>query len=218
MSGPSGMRYTKKEPGVLRSNPRQDLNAETMPAGDSRDELPVTTLRGDAPKSRHGLGHFGHSFRFVKRFAGVLALAAVLTVLLGGSAQASTVIVAEGAALPYQQWVDEAKVPTPAGVLMVIEHTDQPGDCNELALACTDGETIWVSTWIPGLKKTFMHELGHVFAYQHPELAAFEDERFADIYSLCARLARIDPQWAYSAGEGLVPGFRLRRLCYEIRH
>lgn len=146
------------------------------------------------------------------------ALFAVIGCLLAASeSKAVTVIVAEGASLPYQRWVDQARVPTPEVTLAVVEHSDHPSDCYTPALGCTDGETIWVATWATS-KSTFFHELGHVFALHHPDLAAFEDERFADIYSLCARLARIDSGWPYGAGEGLIPGFRLRRFCYEIRH
>lgn len=135
--------------------------------------------------------------------------------LLPAVAQAHTTIIAPPEShLPYQQWVDEARVPTPGGSVTVVEDTaactDQP------VLGCTDGTTIWMQ-WIGG-RATFDHELGHIFAFQHPGLADFYSERFAQSYSLCARLDHIDPRWQYWLPEGgAIRGRRLRAICDGIR-
>jgi hypothetical protein len=142
----------------------------------------------------------------------VLLLAGVVLALGASEAQAHTTIIEPtGSHHPYQQWVDEARVPTPAGTITVVESTL---DCGEPDLGCTDGTTIWVE-W-PANRFTFLHELGHLFAFQHPELAAFTSERFANSYSLCARLTRIAPGWNYLNDEGM-RGSRLQKICEAIR-
>lgn len=140
-------------------------------------------------------------------------LFAALVLAFGvSSASAETTITCEPCTYPYQRWVDEAMVPTPAGSIPVIESTLE---CGEADLGCTDGSTIWVD--MVGGKATFLHELGHVFAFQHPELAEFNSERFAQSYSLCARLPQIDPKWQYSLLVGLIRGSRLSLTCRAIR-
>jgi hypothetical protein len=147
----------------------------------------------------------------VKRIAVVLAILVAGFVTAASASATTTIIEPPGSHFPYQRWVDEAKVPTPAGSIPVIESTLE---CGVPDLGCTDGATIWVD--MVGGKATFLHELGHVFAFQHPELAAFENERFADSYSLCARLHRIAPAWNY-LNDGGIRGSRLRKICRLIR-
>lgn len=144
-------------------------------------------------------------------------LAAVVLALGASEAQAHTPITCDPCSYPYQQWVDEARVPTPGGTLAVVEHSDQPGDCDHPALGCTDGNTIWLAPWPSDRKATFFHELGHIFALENPTLATFTDERFAAAYSLCARLRRIDRRWTYTGPGRGIGGGSLRRLCRVIR-
>ena len=144
-----------------------------------------------------------------------ILLAVFALALVPASAQAHTTISEPPEShFPYQQWVDEAKVPTPNGSVSVVEDT---AACTEQpVLGCTDGGTVWMQ-WIGG-RATFDHELGHIFAFQQPELASFYSERFAQSYSLCARLDHIDPRWQYWMPEGgAIRGRRLRATCEEIR-
>jgi hypothetical protein len=130
-------------------------------------------------------------------------------------------IEAESASLPYQDWADASYVPTPTGTITVVGHTDQPGDCSAPALGCTDGSTIHIATWPSTARRTFLHELGHVFAYQHPELAAFDDEHFANSYSACARISprklRRRRQFPVSIGDAVIHSHRLSYTCQAIR-
>lgn len=146
-----------------------------------------------------------------------LGLALVLFGLVASSASADTTIACDPCSYPYQQWVDEARVPTPDRTVPVTEAEDLTMSCGSPALACTDGNTVWIESWAFSHKPSFLHELGHIFALEHPALAAFTDERFAFAYSLCARLVRIDPRWHYT---GPRPGFQGRALlatCAAIR-
>jgi hypothetical protein len=140
-------------------------------------------------------------------------LLAVVALLVGASSASAytTIIEPMGSHFPYQRWVAEAKVPTPAGTVTV---TEDISGCGEVDLGCTDGTTIWVD--LVGGRFTFLHELGHIFAFQHPELAPFGNERFANSYSLCASLPRIAPGWNY-LNDGGMRGSRLQKICAAIR-
>lgn len=146
----------------------------------------------------------------------LLALAAFS--LTAAFAQAHTTIIAPAnASYPYQRWVDAAHVPTVDRGIEVVEatgHCTDPGG----SLACTDGSTIWIMVF-PGesVEMTFYHELGHAFAFAHPDFRSPLDERFADIYALCAFVPRVFVRHPYSAGEGLIRGTALQRQCEEIR-
>lgn len=173
-----------------------------------------------------------------------LALAGALMALLGGSAQARTLIVApEGSQVPYQRWVDEAKVPTAPVTVSVIAAESVVGCPQNEAFACSDGySTVWLGTASP--RANLYHELGHVFEYfylredpaardriaeliAHPKMAwapwgtewglAALNEAFAMSYAQCARLPRIDPKWEYTIGVVLLAGWRLRKICGLIR-
>lgn len=83
--------------------------------------------------------------------------------------------------LPYQQWVDEAKVPTPS-VIVLLKEAACPNDEN--ALACTDYLTVWMTPQSPDtdwhvIRGAFLHELGHLY-WRSP------NEQLAQQYSLCA--------------------------------
>lgn len=164
-------------------------------------------------------------------------LIAVLVVLtVAPAAQAQTVIVAPEGNSPYQKWVDMSLIPTPAITVTVLLGTD---DCKWgfRPLGCSEGTTIWL--WpelykMPAAKGIFLHELGHVYdAVQLPAWARERflqlsklplnewdgngDERFADIYSLCAQRV-IKVKWQpISAGEGLMSARAARKTCRMIR-
>ena len=131
----------------------------------------------------------------------LLAVAAVLW-FTGATAQARTIIECDSCSYPYQQWVDEAKVPTPNVTLTVV------GDVSpcEGAGGCTEegADTIWFAG--SGGRQGFYHELGHNFDYSMPAWARARylailgrsgpwrrqsynqspNEFFADSYALCA--------------------------------
>lgn len=97
---------------------------------------------------------------------------AVIGVLLGvalagvGSAQAQTTIVCEPCSHPYQRWVDEARVPTPELTVTVIETATPCGGDNgrgDIALACTDNQSVIQLAVVPQMRETFLHELGHIW-------------------------------------------------------
>ncbi len=144
----------------------------------------------------------------------LIALAAILALGVSTAQAQTTIIAPPNASYPYQQWVDRAKVPTPNRSVQVVESSEP---CSEPSLGCTDGSTIWIMVW-PGepVVMTLYHELGHVFAFEHPDFRHYEDERFADIYARCALSRRIWPRVLYSAGEGVIRGVGLQRQCRQI--
>src|SRR3954469_2126092 len=90
----------------------------------------------------------------------VLPVVALLA--LASPARATTILLPDGTASPqpYQSWVDAARVPTPAGNVLL-----RVGGCAELdSLACTeltdrtiDADPGWLRPQI------LLHELGHIF-------------------------------------------------------
>lgn len=171
----------------------------------------------------------------------ILAFAALAACVTPDGARAEVTIspTAPGAAI-YQGWVSEARVPSPDREITVIEEGETP--C-VFALACSNGETIWLAVPQAFDKATFYHELGQVFNFAYllhdPELQnqylsligrrqkewGWESgggtwsgtEWFADSYMQCARLSRIDPSWGYHDGSGLLIGWRLRNVCGWLR-
>lgn len=98
-----------------------------------------------------------------------VTLFAVLACLRwAGEASAVTIIEPPGSHFPYQQWADEAKMPTPDATLEVVETGAEHGcpgrDLNYAG--CTSPQTgmIWVAPEAfaaIGPRRTFWHELGH---------------------------------------------------------
>lgn len=153
----------------------------------------------------------------------------ILPLALSCALLASTAHARTSAPAPYQGWVNQSRVATP-DVTVDVELTT-PEACPG-ALACTDGSTIWFDGRDRG---EFFHELGHVTDYTLTDAdrarlstimrrraswyseadggLASGSEWFADAYSLCARLRRIDPRWTYSTGSGLLRGSRLAKVC-----
>ena len=142
-----------------------------------------------------------------------MVLTALVALAVPTAAQAHTTIIEpEGSHFPYQQWVDEAKVPTPDITLTLIEAPCPEED--EVFYACMGRaeQTIWVNLEMMGRRDAwpraiFYHEIGHFFDYLDlPEWARlrfreirhsgrpwvdegkFEglEEVFADSYSGCA--------------------------------
>jgi hypothetical protein len=132
----------------------------------------------------------------------LLARLALAPALLGalaaaGPASAATVVDPPAGAFPYQQWVDEAKVPTPDVDIRVVE-TMCPSELAGFALACTakGTYTIWLSPE-GGDRQTFLHELGHNFDYY--ELGRWGSRQFRKIID-------DDRPWRSGPGEiGLSP-------------
>lgn len=146
----------------------------------------------------------------------ILGVAAALALAVPACASAGTTIIEPpGSHYPYQRWVAETPVQTPPGEVSIVEHTDQPGDCTEAAVACTDGQTIWLWVAIGADRWDFMHELGHVLALR-TGAASFYDERFADIYARCATMKVIRFSEWYGVGEGRMWGGLLVYWCREL--
>ncbi len=140
----------------------------------------------------------------------VLVLSCASLCLLAAPARAGTIIDPPAGALPYQQWVDESKIPTPEVTLRLIEEPCPP-ELAGFALACTakGSYTIWMDPQT-GTRARFLHELGHNFDYYElgrwasrqfrkiigddrkwrskpGETGLSPHEIFAEAYSLCAR-------------------------------
>lgn len=132
----------------------------------------------------------GATFSLMKRG---LVLGVVLAVLMTGSAQAHTTIIeSTDSHMPYQQWVDEANVPTPDVTVTVIEaSTESPEwSCSGIdygvAPACVvlEERTIYIDPTkvAPVGREFFFHELAHIF--DPLVLSDQERERFAAILRL----------------------------------
>jgi hypothetical protein len=171
--------------------------------------------------------------------ARTLALALTATLLaLATPAGAATLVLPDGTARPqpYQSWVDQSLVPTPAGTV-----TLRLAPCPyhwDGGVACADqgDRTIYLGAGGRG-RDIFLHELGHIFdaavmtdaargrfaamlglrgAWNDQSLAHPPLEMFADAYSVCARFRTI--RTVYYAPNGYAPGPREhRRACALIR-
>lgn len=171
----------------------------------------------------------------------VISILAVLAVAAPTSAGAHvTIIEPMGATRPWNSWVEEDWMPTPAVTISLVENTS---GC-AVALACTDGySTLWIMPIGTG-KGVLYHELGHIFNYAyllnyperqevvkklmgHPRLewgwvesstsVRTGTEYFADAYSLCARTRTFAASWTYTTGGGFTFGRNLTRLCAYLR-
>src|SRR5215211_3961733 len=145
------------------------------------------------------------------RRVGVLVSAGAILALIAPGARAATTIDPAAGVFPYQQWVEEAKVPTPDVTLRLIEEACPP-ELADFALACTakGSYTIWLSPERAKPAATFYHELGHNYDYfelgrwasrefrkiigddrpwrsKPGEIGLSPHEIFAEAYGLCAR-------------------------------
>lgn len=170
----------------------------------------------------------------------IFAVTVLASLALAGSAQAATTIIAPvGSTVPYQRWVDEAKVPTPDVTLTVVE---SQGGCEGEGSACThEGETtIWLDPAPFGdevintayAREALLHEVGHQASYRMPgwALSRFETmrgdarpwrsppnsphEQFAEAWRLCAENARGRAEAGYDYNAS---GSMQRRVCRLIR-
>jgi len=120
----------------------------------------------------------------------------VALALFPAAAQAHTTIIEPvGSHFPYQQWVDEARVPTPEMVIVVIEGDDA---CLEQNGGCTapDEGAIWVEpSRIVGRRPRamFLHELGH--NEDHAVLPAWMRERYQKIMGLTGAWFQPEAGW-----------------------
>lgn len=163
-------------------------------------------------------------------------LIAVAAALWTPTAQAGTTIVPPaGSPIPYQQWVQEARVPTPHVALTIVEEPCVFLD--DFAQACTSPETgtIWFGG---GGRTTFYHELGHNFDYYELTESArvrymtligrsgqgwrqpgtfSPHELFAESYLGCAYRPRMS-QDGTVMGQEVVGGWRVHnRVCRLIQ-
>jgi hypothetical protein len=96
----------------------------------------------------------------VKQMVAAALLAGLILGLGASSASAHTTITCEPCTYPYQQWVDEAKVPTPDVTITVGEDMAR---CGVFSGGCTDSRTYIEMQPEEEARKTFDHELGHVW-------------------------------------------------------
>ncbi|HEY3186458.1 MAG TPA: hypothetical protein VGJ70_03220 [Solirubrobacteraceae bacterium] len=171
--------------------------------------------------------------------ARTLALALTAALLaFAAPAGATTLVLPGGSARPqpYQSWVDQSLVPTPAGTV-TLRLAGCPSHWDG-GVACADqaSRTIYLGPGGRG-RETFLHELGHIFdaevmtdaaragfqaalhlpgAWNDESAGAPPLEMFADAYSLCARYRTI--RTVYYAANGYAPGPREhQRACALIR-
>lgn len=148
-----------------------------------------------------------------------IALLAIVGLMCLMASQAKATTVADGAQ-PFQQWADTAQVPTPAATITVTVTPDSPDCGSGPGLGCISYPSdIYIAGWLTPAQQrsTYLHELGHLFAYLHPEVASSSDERFADGYSYCARRWHFERRWSLPAEFGAYSGRQLNRLCRVIR-
>lgn len=151
----------------------------------------------------------------------------------------TTVIMPLASSFPYQQWLEEAKAPTPN---VTIEITDT-ARCEAVVVGCTDGYSFIGLAGSRARRLIFLHEIGHIFEYEylrddpatreriirlagHPKMVWWSwgtgpegafNEAFADAYAQCARTQRVNPRATYGTGTVAISGPRLRRICGLIR-
>lgn len=174
-----------------------------------------------------------------------LLLTCVLLALGASEAQAHTTIIEPiESHHPYQQWVDEAFVPTPDRTITLLETSAPCGSA--LAYGCTDGEVIQVAVEDDEDKLLFLHELGH--GWDRWTMTEHQRERFlhlirqsaipwngywapggftplppmewfAETYALCAIRQRFPLHTEYNIGaaDGILGAPAMRRICGMIR-
>jgi hypothetical protein len=162
-----------------------------------------------------------------------LAVAAAISLIPASTAGATTLTLPDGTARPepYQGWVDNARVPTPAGSV-----TLDLGGCGELEACAPEGaQSISLAAeWAN--PHVLLHELGHVFDDTMPASArdrfqaimrkrgawasassrAPANEQFAEAYSLCARHVSIKERYAGGYDYSPTPA-QHRQVCAVIR-
>jgi hypothetical protein len=109
---------------------------------------------------------------------------------------------------PFQTWTNQAAVPTPSGEVRVVlyENACAGYDCS--VPWAKPPRIILFNVFDHWTRFEFLHELGHVYSYQHREirkpfarlleLRRYDDEQFAMAYSWCAtRTFRAYPGYGY---------------------
>lgn len=109
----------------------------------------------------------------------LLTLAFLSYVLPG--ADGATLRAGSDTTLPYQQWLNEARAPSPDTRIWVYRDTcpGSPG------YNCTNKRTIWIDPLEHNTEAVFFHELGHV--YDSTELRRQDREQYRQIMGLAGR-------------------------------
>ena len=141
-----------------------------------------------------------------------IALVLAAFALLAGSAQASTLTLPDGTQRPqpYQAWVDAARVPTPAGAV-VLQVAPCPIAPSAAGCVFRGRKEIFLSPTSRD-RRTLLHELGHVFdqtvmtagararfqalarrrgAWSSSAGGDSAEEQFAEAYALCAQRTKL---------------------------
>jgi hypothetical protein len=163
-----------------------------------------------------------------------LAVAAAIALIPTAVASAATTLATPDGTLrpePYQSWVDDALVPTPAGTV-----TLSLDGCGEVLSCAPEGEHSILLSPDWASRQVVLHELGHVFddsmpasartrfqsimrkrgAWASASSATPANEQFAEAYSLCARHTSI--KQSYDGGYGYAPTpSQHRQVCSVIR-
>jgi hypothetical protein len=170
------------------------------------------------------------------RFTAAIALTLLGLVLAAsaGAASTSTTFVRDGSVVAprtYTAWLAQFRVPPPPGYVGL---SSAPCD-DAAAVACMDWTTPLATLHLRGRdvdRRTFAHELGHVFdlyvlgpAGLRDEFAALvgeptttlaAQEKFADAYALCAQYAQLPGVWQTSSGLRQTPAGHVK-ACALIR-
>lgn len=166
-----------------------------------------------------------------------IAVLAVLAFLMSVSQAQATTITCGSCSLPYQQWADESKMPTPEVTINVVEEACPGLAPGEFAWACTSMGTATIWDAAPD-RETFLHELGHNFDYYVLPVWARErfevltedgrpwkadpngpDEGFASAYAQCAATGprfRGDPGLQIKGNGAAIRQTTFRAICRMI--
>jgi hypothetical protein len=129
---------------------------------------------------------------------------------------------------PYQRWVDQAKIPTPRGIIRL--DLTEYGCAGYVCAYPTEQPpriVLFFDSFDRYTRYDTLHEVGHVFAAERGDgafrrafrhiLGRWDEEWFAQAYSWCAVNPRAPARWRYP-GYGYWPTARQhRRVCSLIR-
>ena len=161
-----------------------------------------------------------------------LVLVAIAAAVAVPTAAAATLVERDGTRgpQPYQRWIDEAKVPTPTGMIRLdLTPTGCAGYVCAYPWEDPPRIVLFLDSFDRYTRYDTLHEVGHVFSYQHRNpsfrrafrrifgLRRWDDEWFAQGYSWCAMNPSYPAYWNYP-GYGYWPTIRQHRaVCRLIR-